>query len=558
MAGGNLLKADFSRGELSGQMEGSIDLNVFSEGSRVLENFFLTKTRGVRKREGFEFVVESIEHEALNVENPRLIPMVRAGEDFSLLLFGAETFGDNERDVVGFREYPVNHDGTITDIARPVQYMTSVPAPAPAVPVNLSCTVGNQFVLLSWDVVPGATDYDFRYRRSSEEAWIEEVGFGDLLQLTEQEFELVDAGEGIIQPSGLRDAEDPRRFRDSLRPEGEMLVPTTETGRVSVEIDGLTNDEPYEFEVRSRNSGGNSDWSDTAECAPTQIGPIFPDGWTLNVTAPASGGLRIEWDDVPGANRYRIRIRPRNEEGAWEERHRRQWQLGRLRVENRVLADVSYEVQVQAGNAELSAWSVSAFGTPVGGQAPGVPQNPMFEIIDPNTVEFTWDLVAGGTNIQYIAELAPENGDAVTMRAETNMVRFENLGTENNYSFRVRSVHGDQVSEWSRRVMVPLLPATPTITFARSDRGHNTVRWTKSPGATEYIVHGSWKNIVDQWSGGQEVYRGADLEAVHVDTNEYPRWPWVTRVDWVDWRFQVAAVSARGQSRFSDWVRAWP
>ena len=529
MAFPNTVKVNFGGGELSPQMQSRADLEIYRSGLRALENFFITQTAGVRKREGWETVIEEIDLDELNVPDARLVPMVRPDGSFSLLIFGWATIGDNERDVVCFSETNVaptivsirpSGSPPFRDVDRlgPLHFLTTTAAPPPAVPTEIRCEAGNGFVRLHWRTVPGATDYDYRYKLATSSTWTEINTAGDI-------------GTGTTVTIG----------------DGDTLI--------------LTNDAEYEFEVRSRNADDESDWSDPITCAPSQVAPITPPG--LDVTAPPECGLRVTWDEVDGATQYQVRMRSAASPVApWDESHEFMWQNGPVRRINTVLAGERYEIQVRARNAEFSSWSPSEDGTPVCGQPPGVPQAVEVEIVDADSVDLSWERVEGATF--YVWQTWPgisppfgrlPRGDRVEQDVGPRItVRIDNLGPEAMHTFRVRSAHhpdptdlsGLTVSDWSVTATLIAVPATPENVSVAQSGPFRTITWDESAGATEYILRREWRNIFQDWVGTEVIYRGPETSHIHFDDG-------FSFVGFNDLRFSVAARNERGRSDYSNW-----
>ena len=549
MAFPNVVKTNFGGGELSPQMQSRADLPIYGAGLRTLENFFLTQTAGVRKREGWEVVVEQVFYDQLNVEDARLVPMVRADGEFSLLVFGWGTRGDNGRDVACFSEvdseqFTGDQSGPQPAIPfGPLHFLTSEVAPPPPVPTHLRCEVGNGFVRLHWRGYPGSVDYDYRYKLATASDWTEVVEAGDIGP-GEPDFIFTTVEEGAVVGTSF---------------EYVLLA--------SVEIDGLTNEAEYEFQVRGRSADTQSAWSEIGTCAPSQIAPATPED--LEVTAPPECGLRVTWSEVSGATQYQVRMRSTSDPVApWDESHEFRWQNGTVRRINNVLASVRYEIQVRARNAEFSSWSRSEYGTPVCGQAPGVPQNVDVEIVDRDSVDLSWDRVDDATF--YVWQTWPgasrpfgqlPRGERVEQgSADRITARIDNLGLQQMHTFRVRSAHHPDpddlstlvVSEWSVTASIIAVPRTPTNVTVSQSGPFRTIEWDESPGAEEYIVRREWRNIFHEWVGRETIYEGPPAQReqpAHIDFD-----PGMTFGVFNDLRYSVAARNQRGRSNFSGWV----
>ena len=507
----NLLRNNFSGGELSPTMEGRSDLQVHNTGLRVLENCFITKTSGARKRLGWETVVQVLPA-ALNVDEARLIGMVRPRGEYSLLLFGHQLAGDDRQPVVAFQEFPVNADGSITTRNRALKNITSITGPAPPIPTGLVCRAGNEFIMLTWTAVPGATDYDYRFRRQGDMLWSEVLDADD-----------------IPEPSFT--------------------------------IRSLDNEREYEFEVRARNDQGASDWSATATCAATLLAPETPTG--LIVTAPSEGGLRVAWVMVDGASEYRIRVRPTGDNTpTWNEAHEHQWvPLATSRRLNNVLAGIRYEVQVQARNVLESPWTESVFGTPASTTrtAPEVPMNLMAELIGSGRVRLEWEGVDGAERFMYryrvgnapwVEQAAGGDGPVAPQKGETGTTEVRGLKGASRIVFQIKAVRGETESGWSLQAVVSTLkPGTPTNLRVNNIGLTRNITWTAVAEADEYEVQREVRNGFPfyNWASRITIHRGPEPSATDFIPESFFSGE-------IDARYRVRAMNEAGTSRFTGWV----
>ena len=487
MAFPNTVKVNFGGGELSPQMHGRADLQIYGSGLRTLENHFITQTAGTRKRDGFELVIEDIEIDALNVEDARLVPMVRPGGEFSLLIFGWAALGTNALSVACFSEVDVSSLEVLgDDPLGPLHFLSSEAAPPPPVPTDVRCSAGNGFIRVTWSPSAGAIDYDYRYKLSTNATWTEVVTADDLGTMT------------------------------------------------TVTISGLTNDSEYDVQVRSRNADDESAWSDTITCAPSQVAPVTPDG--LDVEAPDECGLRVTWDAVDGATQYQVRMRPSDDEVGpvmpWSEEHEFRWQTARVRRINTVIGGVRYEVQVRARNAEPSAWSPSEFATPVCGQAPQVPEDVEIELVDHNTVKLSWMAVPDAEG--YVYRWRSEDGEWKEEQTTETEVEIDPESGEVNY-FQVRATHGDLASDWSPAVTVELVPArVMNLRVSKINEGRR-LTWDEVPNAESYIIQRRWRSI---FTFGQF----QDASSRSTENTTYSDY----QDDHLEWRYRVAARNDHG------------
>ncbi len=196
--------------------------------------------------------------------------------------------------------------------------VTATPAAAPAVPLAPTLTPGDSELAVAWDA-PAAngaaiSDYDVRYKRSSDSAWSDHAHTG--------------AG--------------------------------TETT-----ISGLTNGQLYEVQVRANNRVGGSDWSPSARATPAAA-PVAPLTPTLT---PGDSELAVAWA-APAANGaaisdYDVRYK-RSSDSAWSDHAHTG--AGTETTISGLTNGQLYEVQVRANNrVGGSDWSPSARATPLAG-----------------------------------------------------------------------------------------------------------------------------------------------------------------------------------------------
>ncbi len=192
------------------------------------------------------------------------------------------------------------------------------PGFAPAVPLAPTLTPGDSELAVAWDA-PAAngaaiSDYDVRYKRSSDSAWSDHAHTG--------------AG--------------------------------TETT-----ISGLTNGQLYEVQVRANNRVGGSDWSPSARATPAAA-PVAPLTPTLT---PGDSELAVAWA-APAANGaaisdYDVRYK-RSSDSAWSDHAHTG--AGTETTISGLTNGQLYEVQVRANNrVGGSDWSPSARATPLAG-----------------------------------------------------------------------------------------------------------------------------------------------------------------------------------------------
>ena len=509
MAFENLPRTSFAGGELSPEMDGRVDLPIYSLGCRVLENCLLTKTGGARKRPGWERMLELTDPAFAQAAapEPRLVAVPGVRGAFSLVVFGHHLVSDGDR-VVAMREFPVVNQ-TPRTIKPTVHTISSVDPPSPGVPTGLLCHAGNMFIRLTFSRVPGATDYDHRFRRTGMTLWTEVVAADDF-------------------------------------PDPEIVVM------------GLENDAEYEFQVRARAPNADpSGWSVTARCAPNLVASGTPEN--LNVEAPPEGGLRITYDRVLGAATYQVRIRAVADPSVpWNESHELAQTRSLIRTRNDLLAGQQYEVQVRSWNTEPSAWSDSVFGTPISGAAPQTPMEPETEVTGVSrgkaNVKLTWPTIEGAEHygVRYRTDQADWVSSVFILAGSgsTQEATVEGLTVQTGlvYYFQVRAGRGDLFSDFSVAAVTHIAPAVPTELRVTGSEDRRDISWREVMAAERYTLERSVRGINGFWRTEIEIYRGADTGF----TDYIPRAGFIFTWE-VDARYRVAAFIGAVRSDFTDW-----
>ena len=219
-------------------------------------------------------------------------------------------------------------------------------------PDALVATSLHERILLTWDELSEATDYNYRWREHGQTDWTTVVGtdgFPEAVILnlengTRYEFQAmakniygisrwttvvtgipIEPAEGIGQapptPTGLA-AEGGRRearltwnpvstatgYDYRYRSEGSWIEVTDQNIiGVSYIVSGLTNGTEYEFQIRARNEQGFSDWTmPSVTATPTGNTPLVPTG--LEAFA-GNATMLLTWNASPEADDYDVRYR---------------------------------------------------------------------------------------------------------------------------------------------------------------------------------------------------------------------------------------------------------
>ena len=403
----NLLRSSWAGGELSRQMEGRADLAVYAVGSRALSNFLLTKTAGIKSRPGWEVVLQDLGSDALNVEEARLVPMIRTRGQFSLLAFGWQEVGRDSRQVALMKELPVS-DGAV-DASNPVLHLTTgspdvgagvALEATPATPTDLRATPSNRQITWRWNASARANSYDYEWRPVGSD-WT--VG---------------------------------------------------STAGTSFTAMRLQNDRAYELRVRAKNEGGFSAYSESVAATPQRMADVPTD---LEIVFESGGDLALQWRAARAADYYTFSSR---EAGTtvWDEDDNRiratYWRLDGF--EGR-----SYDFRVRAHNSTgASDWSATVRNelAPTGWRITGRFLFRYAFFLAPYAFEirFTHDFQSG-LDYDYEARKGtsgPWRDDLVTPQFDdrTKILQYEEANWPDNQDWQIRArVNGprDNISDWS-------------------------------------------------------------------------------------------------------------
>jgi len=276
---------------------------------------------------------------------------------------------------------------------------------APAIPANLTATATSTSISLTWSAVTGATGYDIEV-------------------------------DGVVKST------------------------TTATYAHS----GLTANTSHSYRVRSKNSGGASDWSS----------PITP--MTLLGTIPAnirfvstSTSIILTWDAVKDATGYDVEA-----DGTIIEN-----ETGTSYTHNGLTPNTAHKYRVRArSSSNISAWSalVSRY------TAPAIPANLNVTAVTSAAITLTWSAVTGATG--YDIEV-----DGVVKSTTAATFAHTGLTANTSHNYRVRSKNSGGVSDWSSPVtQMTLLATIPANLSLVSTSTSITLTWGVVKDATGYDV----------------------------------------------------------------------
>ncbi len=270
----------------------------------------------------------------------------------------------------------------------------------PNVPANLTATVTNNDITVTWDLVENATSYHL------------EIGE---LTITDSVY-----GQTVT----------------------ETVYNITVSGTVYSQT-GITLGSVYIYRVRSEIGGVISDWSPSITATPGAT----PTGIPQNITAtPGDTSVSLIWDSVSGASGYDI-----EENGTV---------IGSVRAvtytHGGLTPDTQYTYRIRAVNtAGAGEWSAPVTATTLASPPLAVPGNIM-AMPTTNSISLLWDPVDGATG--YDIEIDQTISQTVTQ----NVYTLTGLSPDTQHTFRVRAVNGSTQGAWSGVLTATTLTDQPT------------------------------------------------------------------------------------------------
>ena len=356
----------------------------------------------------------------------------------------------------------------------------------PPAPSSVTAYPGNNCMLLTWPVTPGATGYNV----------LRSITSGT-------NYSTITTGvAGPVCGSGPADA---------------TYLDTT-----------ATNGTPYYYVVQSANTTGtSSDSPQSIAAAPssgvTTAAPAAPTGVAATGT---TGVVSLSWNASAGANYYTVlRSTLVDKIPIWTFSPTltdtstilstitlSNTSTGTSYTDNAVTNGTKYYYTVLASNAAgTSAPSSGVVAKPVPAQAPAAPvvtANPTVGAITLN-----WAAVPGA--VGYIIQEATSPGGPYTFLSSVSDLTYTVSGLSNNttYYFTVTSVNADSVSATAANLTVTTPIGAPTGVVALPGNTQVTLTWTPDTGATSYVIQRGAA------TGGPYTTVGTSAGAAYTDNN---------------------------------------
>ena len=306
---------------------------------------------------------------------------------------------------------------------------------APAQPSGLNVMSSSTGLTLSWNIVDGATGYDVRQGATGAVTAVAAVAH--------------------------------RAIEVGL---GTGLTLTATVSGVSHVFTGLTANTTYTLYVRSKNSGGNSEWTSLS----ATTAPAAPGGLSATAT---NTSLTLSWSAVTGATGYDVKQGSSSPSVSTS---------GTSHTFNDLSAGTTYRLDVRARNGGgFSDWtSLTASTTSV----PSAPSAPSKGPVTDATIALSWSAVTGATGYEVKIATAGADDEVETVSSGTSHT-VDNLTADTEYTLSVRAKNSSGASPWSPTLTATTAPPAPTgLRKTSATDTAISLTWSAAARATGYDV----------------------------------------------------------------------
>jgi fibronectin type 3 domain-containing protein len=409
-----------------------------------------------------------------------------------------------------------------TTISNEVSVTMTTGAPPP--PTNVTAYAGNGTVTVTWDPVPGASQYWLYKSTAASGPWTSVgagVGFstqaGGLVNGTTHYFAVQAAGPVAPWSANSATASATPSATLPLAPPGLVILGggngeitfgwTPSTGATSYHVYrrtggawsslgisasndyhdiGLTNGVSYAYAVAAVNAAGEGAWSNSGAATALDVAPPAPSGLAAH---PGNGAVTITWAPVPGASSYYL-YRSTTPGGPYSG-------VGAALDINGISSTLAngtpYFYVVQAYGVPSLPGAVSAISAEVSATPLATLPGTAGVTATSGNGELTlqWPLVAGATGYNVYRHTT---GTTWSLVGSPSGASYTDTTLTNDvaYTYAVAAVNAAGEGAWSSDVTAtptPVAPPAPTNVVVYPGNGAATITWDPVPGAASYYVY---------------------------------------------------------------------
>ncbi|MCA1628325.1 MAG: fibronectin type III domain-containing protein, partial [Acidobacteria bacterium] len=283
------------------------------------------------------------------------------------------------------------------------------------------------------------------------------------------------------------------------RCQGAGCTNFTQIGQVGAGVTSFGNTElapstTYVYRVRAFNSGGNSDYSNTAQ-ATTQAAPAPPAAPSnLVATAVSSSQINLSWaDNSNNEDGFRVE-RKTGATGTYVEIGTVTTGVTTYQDTTGLASGIQYFYRVRAYNAVGNSGYSNEAGATTADTVPASPSGLTGSAASSSQVNLAWadnSTNETGFKIERKTGAAGTFAQIATVSANVTTYSDTGLSATTQYIYRVRAYNTVGDSGYSNEANATTLgnaPAAPTGLSATAGNAEVTLSWTASSGATSYKV----------------------------------------------------------------------